>query len=604
MLFYLRRFMRSVWDRWRSGALTFPVVLTALLAAVAAVLAANLHPGHSWNGDFAQYLMHAQNIVRGQPYAEMPYVRNPVNNNPGPPAYPPGFPLLLAPIYAVFGPTILPMKILIIATFVTGLGLTAHLLRGELPDSYTLALVVVLGFNPYLVKFTASVVSDLPFVLFVVLSLFLWRRSRTESILSRKRGLAVLVGLCIYFTVLIRSLGIVLPASILIYELLDQRRLSKTALIGLGTVAVAIGIQTVVSVLSAGATASTGVSYYRDIVQQSLLNRISMLASTATHSLYAYAEFLGKILWEADPVPLPSLLGPTLKIIGGITVLLSVGGWIHHVLSRLSLFDVFTALYIAALLPWGFHVDRYLIPVLPFCVFYIIYSLYNVHRGLQSKHPVFLIFSAGLLLTVYAWRLGHYPGTESETGALAPAAEHTYRYLQKHTASDDLVVFGKPRFVALKTGRRSVRWFEGSSQDKILTYFMKADVAYVLVGPPGANRGDTIVTLVEDHPARFAPTYQNAHFTLYRFIPGGESSVSTSAVWQTARYGTRVTCTVPDSVSGTEPMRAIRPSRSREAPKCTVPRSRIVRSRQFPRAPRRKTYTTRSMLISLPSCSS
>lgn len=521
---FLRQFVQSALNKWRSGTLTYPLALLILLSAVAAFLVSLMHPGHDWNGDFAQYLMHAQNIVGGQPYAEMPYVRNPVNNNPGPPAYPPGFPLLLAPIYAVFGPTILPMKILIIATFVAGLGLTAHLLRGELPDSYTLALVLVLGLNPYLVKFTASVVSDLPFVLFMMLSLLLWRRSRTESTLSRKRSLAVLLGLCLYFTVLIRSLGIVLPASILIYELLDQRQLSKTALIGLGTLTVAIGIQTVVSVLSAGATASTGVSYYGEMVQQSLLNRLSMLASTVIQSLYVYAEFLGKILWEADPLPLPSLLGPPLKIIGGGTVLLSVGGWIHHVLGRLSLFDVFTALYIAALLPWGFHVERYLIPVLPFCVFYILYSLHNVHRGLRSKHPVLLIGLAGLLMIVYTWRLGHYSGTESETGALAPEAEHTYRYIQDQTPSDALIAFGKPRFVALKTGRRSVRWFEGNSQDNLLTYFMRAGVTYVLVGPPGANRGRTIVNLIEDHPSWFSPTYQNSHFNLYRFIPQDETA--------------------------------------------------------------------------------
>jgi len=518
MISLLRHLVRSAQIRWRSGAFLFPVAITVLLIAIAGVLLANVHSGHYWNGDFAQYLMHAQNIVNGQPYAETSYVRNPVNNNPGPPAYPPGFPLLLAPVYAAFGTAIIPMKILIVVTLIAGLGLTAYLLKDELPVPYTLALVAVLGFNPFLVHFTTSVVSDLPFLLFVVLSLITWHQSRSQSAPRWKIVLSVLAGLLIYFSVLIRALGMVLPVSILIYELLDQRRLSRSALIGLGTVGLALGLQTIVSMLSAGTTASTGVGHYGELVRQNLFNRFPELAGSTLHSARVYGRRLTQVVWR----PLTPFLGYDIGLLRISTLLLVVGGWLYHALSRLSSFDVFTPLYVIALLPWSFHWTRYLIPVLPFCAFYALYALYGLRRWTQWKRPVLMFCTVAPLLAAYGWSLVQNPATPIPKGALAPEAERVYQEIRTQTPSDALIVFGKPRFVALKTGRRSGRWFEGRSDDELLDYFAEAGVDYVLVGLPGTKREKTIKTLVEDHPSWFAPTYQNSQYTLYRFVQQGE----------------------------------------------------------------------------------
>lgn len=518
MISFFQSLQQSAQEKWRSGTLIFPLTFTTLLSIVAIILLGRVHSGHNWNGDYAQYLMHAQNIADGQPYAQTPYVRNPVNHNPGPPAYPPGFPLLLAPVYAVFGTAIIPMKLFIIATFIVGLGLIAYLLKDEFPAPYTLAVIAVLGFNLHLVHFTATVVSDLPFLLFVVLSLVTWHQSRTQSSPRWKMALAGLSGILIYFAVLIRSLGVVLPVSILIYELLDQRRLSRLALIGLGTVGLALGLQTVASMLSAGATASTGIGQYEELLRRSLLNRVSELIGGTAHSIYAYAKALTGFIWG----PATSFVGPDVSVPGTLTLLLIVGGWLHHAVSRLTSFDVFTALYVLALLPWNFYSARYLLPVLPFCAFYALYALYRIRRWMQWKRPVLMLCTVGVLLAVHGWSLAHNPATPDPKGALAPEAERAYQEIRVHTPRDALIVFGKPRFVALKTGRRSVRWFEGRSDDELLNYFVEAGVDYVLIGPPGANRGTTLTTLVEDHPSRFDPIHQSPNFTLYRFIPEGE----------------------------------------------------------------------------------
>src|SRR5947209_4817338 len=65
---------------------------------------------HHWSwpppadaGDYAQYLSHARAIVEGRPYAQIGYLYHPSAWGVGPPAYPPGLPLTLAPAVAIGG---------------------------------------------------------------------------------------------------------------------------------------------------------------------------------------------------------------------------------------------------------------------------------------------------------------------------------------------------------------------------------------------------------------------------------------------------------------------------------------------------------------------
>lgn len=68
------------------------------------------------SGDYAQYLAHARAIVEGRPYAQIGYITHPSTWMMGPPAYPPGLPLTLAPIVAVGGIHSVGIKLLMIGS--------------------------------------------------------------------------------------------------------------------------------------------------------------------------------------------------------------------------------------------------------------------------------------------------------------------------------------------------------------------------------------------------------------------------------------------------------------------------------------------------------
>jgi hypothetical protein len=66
----------------------------------------NMKDCHDWGGDFAQYIHQAINIAKGIPFTETGYIFN--EQYPlAPPFYPPGFSLLLVPVYAIAGNSIL-----------------------------------------------------------------------------------------------------------------------------------------------------------------------------------------------------------------------------------------------------------------------------------------------------------------------------------------------------------------------------------------------------------------------------------------------------------------------------------------------------------------
>jgi len=109
--------------------LGLPAAAALCALAIGMFFLATIREGHVWGDDFSLYIRHAQNIVRGEPYAESGYIYNPQNPLVGPKIYPPGFPLLLAPVVGVFGLELRPMKILVIAFFVGSLLVMIPLFR-------------------------------------------------------------------------------------------------------------------------------------------------------------------------------------------------------------------------------------------------------------------------------------------------------------------------------------------------------------------------------------------------------------------------------------------------------------------------------------------
>src|SRR5690242_710038 len=74
-----------------------------LFLFIVPLLFINIKSSHDWGDDFAQYLIQARNIVEHRPQTENNLILDEQNGAFAVKAYPVGFPLLLAPIYALKG---------------------------------------------------------------------------------------------------------------------------------------------------------------------------------------------------------------------------------------------------------------------------------------------------------------------------------------------------------------------------------------------------------------------------------------------------------------------------------------------------------------------
>ncbi len=208
----------------RLGRLRDDVPFLVLLAATFVLCLLLLRPGHDWGDDFALYINQARSLVHGD--VQHVYHQNQVTVNESawqsfsPYTYGWGFPLLLAPLYAVFGLSYLAFKSLEIALYLGFLTAFYVLIRNRIDRLAALLILAALVLDNLYTAWTNTVLTEFPFMFFSVLSLVvieaLHAPQRLTSMLGSRRyvvelaGLGVLIG----FTLNIRNEGAVLLAAL------------------------------------------------------------------------------------------------------------------------------------------------------------------------------------------------------------------------------------------------------------------------------------------------------------------------------------------------------------------------------------------------------
>jgi len=105
---------------------------------------------NGWGDDFAAYIMQAQSIAEGRMDEFVQRNAFTIENSSrpiGPVTEPWGFPLLLAPAYAIFGLKILALKFVVTACFTVFLIVFFFLARVILADTESLLITAVVAFN-------------------------------------------------------------------------------------------------------------------------------------------------------------------------------------------------------------------------------------------------------------------------------------------------------------------------------------------------------------------------------------------------------------------------------------------------------------------------
>ncbi len=489
----------------------------------------------SWGGDNALYLMHAYNLLTNHAYAATGYVQNPWAYL-SPQSYPPGLPLLIAWVWSWTGFDVLAFQYALGAVFCLAVVAFAGLTHRDLVTArghaiLWSALIACVGFNPVLVSIGTDILSDGLFLACVCCGLWALESAYRRQDARRTRLLlAALGGIAIGYGLSTRVFGWMLLAAIPAFEMLRFRRPTNTGVTAVITALVVYAAMDAVTMLSAldaptGGRAASGEGYGALFIA-GLWAHLGTLPGRVLGAIMAYASGAGSYLVLEWPVG-PAAQEPGIWRYGltAIALLAGLHGFVHNVRRQLQLRDVFCVLYLLALLPWGAHTARYLLPVIPFFFFYMCISLHALVGYLPSR--IATCASLVLVLVLGGVYAGQYHRQFEHEASLrsfapnSPVARSLFTYIRRQTPADALIVFRKPRVVSLFTGRYAVTLTDSANpvpnDSRVLDYMNRIDADYLLQSR--RLDGDALSGLLARHAPRFRPVYRNPQFILYQYRP-------------------------------------------------------------------------------------
>ncbi len=427
-------------------------ILPAILSLSLLIGFFSLTRGHEWGDDFASYIMQAASIVDGS--TDEFVERNSFtifesSMQIGPAAYPWGYPLILTPLYALKGVHPLTLKLAGLFFFAGFLICLYIIMKERLGPIEGLLIVSLFAFSPLMIRYLDQILSDIPFLFFSTLALWLMTRAKTMQLPD-----LIILGCVIAAAFFIRTSGVLLLASYLLLQALKlvqttsepqaARRILRNGI----AVTVTFGVLWLLySLLFPGGEGSY-FAQYQDFQLQ-----------TALYFAYQYVmvfrEFFGNmILWKI--------------IYLFFLAFFCTGLWIRR--RQDLLFILLFVLWMLSLVTWpSWQGPRFVFPLLPLFLYFTFQGMkyvlgrlprQNAKIGNQAFTGFWLLVIAVFFFQSAAGAYTNLQNERSINGPFDPLSRQVYDYIEQETPADSVIVFFKPRAMRLMTGHDSLMSME------------------------------------------------------------------------------------------------------------------------------------------------
>jgi hypothetical protein len=403
------------------------------------------------------------------------------------------------------------MKLVMLVSLLIFLGFVFLSFRRELPPGHALGIVALVGLNRCFLGSANGIGSDLPFMAVLYLTIFLIQKAYDEPDATRPKWrylLPVSLLICVAFG--LRTVGIVLVPSLVFYELLRYRRITPSAVL--------------VGVVFVAAAAAQSLWVHSDA---SYLDQYDVGPRVFLHNAIGYAtEFAG--FWHNGYFkPLGLLLFLVLSAFGAL-------GYAASVRRKISFLEIFPILYLMAVLAFpGYAGKRYLQPIFPLYLLFVARGLEHAwfaRRAAFRRAVLTGLATAVALSYAAACTQLHFDITE---GVSKPESLAMFDFVRSNTHDDDVMIFIKPRVMALLTSRRASVYHMPQEDCELWEYFKRIGATHLVV-----VENDDALAGAED-PARLAylrefakrnrggltPVFGNADFRVYR-LAGQDAAAS------------------------------------------------------------------------------
>jgi len=438
----------------------------------------NIQDHHGWGDDFALYLNGAMNLAHGIPLQHNTWIFNPGNTVYSPPSYPPGYSVLLWPVVSRVGISFRHLCYFNSFLYLLLMFVSYGWYRTYTGRTAAICMSVMTVYSGYMVSFKSEVLADVPCLLFIMLYLTI-RESRRHI---RYRYLLLII--TAFAAIEIRSQAILLlPAEGLVWlvtvvSTIRQKKQGQLRNIlrqpAVLVISITLLLHFIVSHVLVPATAGTTQFYFhifRQALHQSspsflwekLKDTIGIVTAMPWPGWYAapasgIAAFIRAVLFWAILIP-----------------------FIIRMVRRPSLADSFFALMLFMLLFYPCRDPRYFLPLFPVAAVYLYFTVRTLCIMLPRLHPATIAIPITIVYFMADYNTLLHAATAPISGGIMEQREKdAFGYISSHVAYADVILFTKPRALALFTGRRTVNlsWYLSPAADK--PFLDSIGVKYVL----------------------------------------------------------------------------------------------------------------------------
>lgn len=429
--------------------------------------------------DDAHYIILAESLSSGQGYQLINFPRPQVER-----AFPPGWPVLLVPLTLIFPGQYAVLKVFSLLLWLASIFLIYNFFSKRLSSPHLEMVTGLAALNPLLIGSSVTVMSETAYLFFSMLALVLFDK-RTDGSGRTKTWLLVMAVFFAFYAVLIRTIGISLILSLVLFLLITRqfREVWKVVLI------FAAGFLFLgwFNAQNGGAVVSSG--YEAQVLNGSVWEKVGQVWSNATG--YANETLAGSLL-PVFGTGVDKILGKVglqfvSSISNGLVLLLLLFGFFIWK-PKLDWMHLYVVIYMLGVLAfWNPNVGsvkaRFLIPILPFLYFYLLqgiaWTAEKAHKNRIKYGRRLEAFFIGLIALVLLIRNGldwRNPVMQQMTDLSVGTS-----WIAENAPLDSIVMVNEPVPAYVHVQRKTIGY--PTNGQELERYLDNQGIDYIVVSP-------------------------------------------------------------------------------------------------------------------------
>lgn len=408
-----------------------------------------IQPGHHWGGDYAMYIAQAQSLIQGN-LSELAkinqFAMEQSDEAIGPVLYPMGYPVMLTPVYYLFGLNFVAFKIFTALFFVGSIPLVFTLLRSVSPKKNVAFYATILfALNYQLIYMSDRLSSDFPAMFLSFLALYLMLKSRENNSWLN----AFLIGITIFICYATRVAGLVLIPSLAIFHFSEYLKTKNIYLLKVAFPYVVF----LCCYLLYGEFFSSFDSKYLGMLEN--ISFQSIVGNILIYGGYLIDFLISTKFFPRFVMILSALIFFPIFAIG-----------IKDIIRRDNLYLLaYCAATLVLYMVYPYTAIRFILPLSAFVIYAILNGLSNLNiiyfPDLNLiKWIASILIIGGILQSLTVIYIQQKKGTND---SLSPEMQSIYAYINEEISDDKIFMFHKPRVLRLFTDNNAFHLNDVSS---------------------------------------------------------------------------------------------------------------------------------------------